>query len=297
LALLVDGKSVDPETDKPSADGGQSFLVNVSRTKKSDEPFSILVQFRVPMSRLKQMGGRLELHIPTIGDPDAPGVVLQQLRTAVWVPDEVAVVGLPDNFERENPPSLLNLLRRLFGIAPHAAAQEELESWIGVPAAGIIDFPTEGHLYLYSNLGGDKALAVTWWDIAAYTWILSSVLFVVAWVLRKTSWENKLGLLLLIAFVAALLAIRDADWVLHGLIAASYGLLAMVVLWLIHALVGPPRLQPAGAFPVQPTVPAVIPPPGTFDDEHAETGAGTEAAESESADQADDEASESGDTT
>ena len=85
--------------------------------------------------------------------------------------------------------------------------------------------------------------------------------FIVALVLRNTSWENKLSLLLLGGFLAAVWALYDADRVQYGLAVASYGIVAMVAIWVIHELAGGRSRRrnrtPRGSAPVPPA--AVIP--------------------------------------
>ena len=58
----------------------------------------------------------------------------------------------------------------------------------------------------------------------------------IALVLRGTSWENKLTLLIVAAFAAATYALKDVDLVTHGLAVAAYGLAALVAIWLVHCL-------------------------------------------------------------
>ncbi|HUQ71440.1 MAG TPA: hypothetical protein VM165_18070, partial [Planctomycetaceae bacterium] len=98
-----------------------------------------------------------------------------------------------------------------------------------------------------------------------FTWIVSGALVLIAVILRNTSWENKLTLLILASFLAAVAALQDADLVIHGLAVSCYGLAAMLGIWLVHGLLhrakkplpsGPPPAVPPGA---------VIPPPGVFD--------------------------------
>jgi hypothetical protein len=105
-----------------------------------------------------------------------------------------------------------------------------------------------------------------WWHLPFYTWIVSGALVLIAVVLRNTSWENKLTLILLGGFLAAVYALRDADLVAHGIGVASYGLVVMAALWLVQALFR--RTDRGGASgggsPPNPTAP-VIPPPGVFD--------------------------------
>ena len=89
----------------------------------------------------------------------------------------------------------------------------------------------------------------------------------IAVVLAYTSWENRLSIVLMVAFGCAMYALRDADQTLNGIAAARWGIAVMLAYWLIHTLNRPrQQLAPirpptahgavAGAAPA-----AVIPPP------------------------------------
>ena len=113
LGILVDRSLVAPEKN----DGAQpdedrdSFFVNVARSKKSEEPFWLTIQFRslVPPEAFAGNGRRVDLLLPRIGGEQQNSVVVGQLRTAVWVPDELALVGTPDHFVRELPTRMAGL--------------------------------------------------------------------------------------------------------------------------------------------------------------------------------------------
>jgi hypothetical protein len=265
LSVLIDRKPVSLEKNPQ---GGkrewESYFVNVARTKSSDESFSLAVLYRITMTDppFQTNGGDVLLRFPIIGG-DAQKVALQQLRVAVWAPDDYALVGTPPQFTPDRRPDFRALL---WGGAKRQST-EELQRWIGDDAGGMVDFPTEGHAYSYTNLGGRDHIVVSWWHIPFYTWVVSGALVAIAFVLRNTRWENKLTMLLVAAFLAAAYALKDADVVLHGLLVASYGLIAMAALWLIHGLFGRPTTKPRGSSSVPPGPPpaAVIPPPGVFD--------------------------------
>ena len=75
-----------------------------------------------------------------------------------------------------------------------------------------------------------------WWHRPFYTWIVSGAIVVIAVVLRRTTWENKLTLLIVAAFGACAYALTDADLVIHALAISAYGLAVLISLWLVHAL-------------------------------------------------------------
>ncbi|MSR56234.1 MAG: hypothetical protein EXS05_00985 [Planctomycetaceae bacterium] len=276
LDTLVAGKRV--KLEKGAASGSKesrewdSFYVNVARSTPSDEPFVMALVFRAPFTDfpLRGQGGNLRLRLPRLGGTDEsgqPAVALQQLRTALWVPREFALVGTPEGFTPEQTTEL-TLAR---GAVGYASSTQELENWFGDSAGGLFAFTPAGKAYLYHRLGAVNAVEVSYWRTAWYTWMISAAVALVAFVLVRTSWENRLTLVLVAALAAALYALRDADIVVNVLGAARFGLLAMGAYWLIHALTRPrPKTSgitfrsgdPAAAVSA---LGAVLPPPGLFD--------------------------------
>ncbi len=265
LGAELDGKSIPLEKnpDAKPASGWEAYYVNVARTKTSDETFQLTLQYRHPIQSppFQTRGGSLNLRLPVLGGTDS-GVPVQQFRVAIWIPNEFALVGTPNQFERLRRPSWQQLFRTQ---RPETSTSEN-DTWIGGQPGGVFDFPTEGQSYVYTNLGGQSLIKLNWWYLPFYTWIVSGTLVIIAVVLRNTTWENKLTCLIVAAFMASAYALKDADLVLHGLAVASYGLVALLAIWILHGLLQfsksrrnrnqpPPGLPPA----------AVIPPPGIFD--------------------------------
>lgn len=239
LDTLVAGKSVDLEkaADTDPADNWQPYYVNVARKTRSDEPFVLTLVFRAPYKDrpLRQWGGRLALALPRIGGAgsgESSAVAVQQLRVAVWVPREFALVGKPEHFTPDRMP----FIHLTAGAVGYHTDTTELETWFGEQSGGLYTFPTAGHAYTYSNLGGSDAVTVDYWRSAYFTWVISGSIFAIGFILLRTSWENKLTILLVTAFAAVLYTLYDADQVIHALAAARFGLLATLVLWLVHAL-------------------------------------------------------------
>ena len=140
-------------------------------------------------------------------------------------------------------------------IGPFGA--QDLDAWIGHDTGGIFDFPTEGKSFQYMNLGGSKQIEVAWWHLPFYTWIISGALVLIALILRNTSWDNKLTVLVIGIFATCAYALKDYDLVFHGLQAASYGLVALVAIWLIHAVL---TLAPVSTVKAETIVPPPVPP-------------------------------------
>lgn len=266
LGASLDRKAVVLEKNPAGAaqKDWDGYWVNVARTKSSDEPFTLAVMYRMQFASPPFQQGHSNtrpLQLPIIGGGVAERVALQQLRVVVWLPEQFALVGTPLRFQTECRPTWPSLLWARSAVQP---CVEDLQHWIGDEGGGLVDFPTEGHAYAYSNLGGANEIVVWWWHVPWYSWVVSGAVTLIGLVLRRTSWENKLTIVLFTALVAATYALQDVELVLHVVLVASYGLAATVLLWLIHGLFGErsgrrPAKQPP-AFPA-----AVIPPPGIFD--------------------------------
>lgn len=256
LGVSVDRKpvSLEKNAQQGSDQNYESHFVNIARTKPSDQAFSLAVMYRLKLDPrpFEQRGGDLHLRLPKLEGPSAGGVAVQQLRVAVWVPDEYALVGTPKNFTLEHRPPLCKFFVGHRG----GGGSNDLEQWIGSEAGGVFDFPTEGRRHVYSSLGDHRILEVGWWHLPFYTWIVSGALVIVALVLRKTSCDNKLTIVFLGAFAAAAYALAHQDVVLHGLAVASYGLIIGAALWLVEGL-----RQRAVMKSAEPPPPPVVPPP------------------------------------
>lgn len=237
--------------------GWESYFVNVARTGNSDEPFYLSLLFRVDAQAFEQWGGKLPILLPRIGGGEA--VPVQQLRVAAWVPKNYALVGEPDQFSTDRSPRL----HWSPGAVSSTTGTKALDNWIGGDSAGLFEFPTAGHAYSYTNLGGANELTVTFWRSSIYVLVISGTVFLVALLLSRTSWDNKLSVIVIVAFGMALSAIRYPNISAHLFSAALPGLVAMIVIWLVHGLfrVRPHRVIADG----KPFAAVVVPPPGIFE--------------------------------
>lgn len=239
----------EAETDE----GWEARFVNVARKQSSNESFTLTLQFR---SRIvgtdaepfkaggaSGNGGRQFIRLPQIGGQQSAGVAVQQTRVALWVPEDITLVGDPDNYVLQ---STADWDRVLTSRRRRILKSTAFDQWIGFATPGAVEFPTEGHTYVYDCLGSTSSLEVTWWNQVFLVWVLSGTLFAVGWVIRKTTWENKLGLLLLIAFASTLYALQDPDLILQGLLSARLGLAAMLLCWVVHSLFGWPSFGRSG---------------------------------------------------
>jgi hypothetical protein len=273
LGAFIGSEPVDLEKDDEATapEGRALYSVNLTGRSNADESFLLTLQFRTPVAALGRGGGRRALMMPHIGGGQASAAV-QELRTVVWVPDDYSLVGTPDDFVLETQPRLIaGLVGPLWYRERTEDFQSELNSWISEGQQAGFEFPTEGHGYVYRSWGGAPNIEIDWWEISLFTWVLSGAIVFIGFVLRKTPWENKLGVLLLIAFGASLYGLKDSSAVVHGWAAAQYGVMAMLGLWLIHALFGSPSdhdkqtIGMPAAFGAPLAV--VVPPPGVFEPE------------------------------
>jgi hypothetical protein len=237
LGVFLDGKPVALENNPVgTSEEWSSYFVNVARAKSSEESMLLAIQFRRPVSPqpFETLGGRLKLAFPRIGGATAGDrVAVQQLRTAVWVPSRFALVRTPQDF---TPESATRLREGALGVAAVGPSAAELDGWIGGSRGGLFEFPSEGNGYVYNRLGAADDVVLTWFNMAAYTLVISLAVALIAWFLRRRRWESLATVVLVVTLVAVLGALIDADLVAHLLLAARFGLVAAAAIWLIEGL-------------------------------------------------------------
>ena len=261
LGVLVDNKSVSPEkAGKGSNDKFDSYFVSVARTGKSDEAFSVTLQFLWPINPPPFDGkfGNLQVLLPRIGGPKGSAVAVQQLRSVVWVPEKFSLVGTPDSFIREQH---LTLERAIKGQVASTVNQSELDHWIGTSSVGVADFATQGQAYSFHNLGGADHLEVTWWKVSFAAIVATISLFVLGIVLIPTTWRNRLGWILAGVLIAVCAGLNDADTVLHGVAVARWGIVLMFALWIVQSLFGAARRSNGNRLDWSQPFPATVSPP------------------------------------
>lgn len=260
LGVLVDQKPValEKKVGVQAEKGWDAYSINVSRPTSADEAFSITVLFRDPLSppAFENRGGKALLRLPQLGGNETGKAAIQQIRAAVWVPESFSLVGSPEGFRPERPTMPLTLI---FGRGSRVVDTADLERWITTDVSGVFDFPRDGSGYVYTALGAQSALEVTWWHLPFYTWIVSGSLLVAAFLLRRTTWENKLTILLLVGVGLAFVGLNDRDLAVHAWGVAAYGLTAMLLLWTLATCCGPAAAKRSESAP--PTVPPTDPAP------------------------------------
>jgi hypothetical protein len=196
-----------------------------------------------------------------VGGVQRKSVATQQLRVAVWAPKEYRLVGTPAPYDVITHNTFLQTLFK----QERQISQQELDSWIGTSSNGVFDFPVEGVGTLYSSLGPQSELRVRWWHLPFLTWICCGTLIAIALLLRWTSWENKLTLVILGLAGSAIMAVCDYELTRYLLVASFWGAVAMFAIWILHELFGRTTNRRSVPGPHDGPPPAVIPPPGVFD--------------------------------
>lgn len=270
LDVFVDGREVKLEQAGNVAWAGdvehaklfQGHYLNVSRTRPSDEEFPVSMQFRWkvsnPPGESSYLKGALNLPLPVLGGDEGRAVV-QQLRVGVWVPQRFVLVGEPKHFVLEGHSTLGNSLLGLAETRRHI----DLDAWIG-DGGSSVEFAKQGYRqYVYSTLGDESLIRVTWWNRLWMTVVVSGAIALLALLLGGTSWENKIGWLLIAGFAATLVGLWDSHWLLNALAAARFGLAFLIGWWLIRGLFHIGRTVEASPATAAATAPAASAPPAT----------------------------------
>ena len=289
LGVFIDGQQVSPEKNSQpmETEGWDSYFVNVARSGSSDDLFSLTLQMMTPIGDtevpvpFESSSEKQTLRLPQIGGLESAGVVLQQLQTVIWTPEGFNILGNGSSDVGQDDSAFTHetRLRVVDALAIRRQGNYDnfnVDDWVGVPAAGFIDFPTEGNRFRFSSLGSHELIVVTWASQSRFTWLASGALLLIAILLRGLSWDTKLLLILIAAFAAILFGLSSPGWSAEVISAARFGIYALFGIWVLHTVFswksgaaakpeapddGPPSGPDVGA-----SLPVVIPPPGVFDD-------------------------------
>jgi hypothetical protein len=230
--------TIEKATDVQAADGREAYYISVSREGTSDQDFLLTLLYRCPIVEADKrpysgFGSSQLLRLPLVGGGDGASVV-QQVRVAVWAPDDVAFFGAPDRWVQEprDPLTLLGLIQ-----PPSAAsAASRLNKWIG--GDGVSEFATQGHPVVYRSAGNPGELLLSWWKWWFLLPAVSGTLVAAGLILRRTSWENRSTILLLAVFATTMLSLRQSLGIPELSRTAFPGLLFTGVIWLLSLLLG-----------------------------------------------------------
>jgi len=238
-APLLDEKrtTIEKATAQKADEERDAYYVNISREKTSDEPFLLTLLYRCPVADADKRpyvgtGSPMILRLPAF---DADGsTVVQDLRLAVWAPQDISFVGDPEMWTRETP-SIGVFSSPLRGSSATVAASS-MNPWIGGSAS---DFATQGHVSVYRAVGGQFSIRLVWWKRWFLLGLISGTIAIVGLILRRTSWENRMTMTLLLAFVTALLSLRRETGVSELFGTAIPGIALTGFIWLVGLVLGP----------------------------------------------------------
>lgn len=257
-APLLNGQrtTVEKATDVRTSENMTAYYVNVSRAGTSDESFLLTLQYRCPIVAdsarrpYSGQGSSQLLRLPQVGDGSGATVV-QQVRLAVWAPEEVTFLGAPALWTRDRTSrtSVSELLRNPSDTAAAAA----LNDWIG--DSGGSEFATQGSVTVFRSTGSEIVVELLWWKRWFLLMLISGTLAVVGLLLRRTTLENRISMVLLSAFAAVLLSLRRDSGVADAVALAAPGAGLVLVLWLLGLVLG---RRPAVAVTVPLSIPAPV---------------------------------------
>ncbi len=240
-APLLNGQrtTIERATDIPATEEREAYYVNISREQTSDQDFLLTIQFRCPIVATKlipyeRYGGLQLLRLPTIGEDNGSSVV-QQTQLAVWAPKDVSFMGDPNRWTQTGRPDFK--LMRPFDSPSSTAAASQLNEWTN-DQSGSGDFATQGHVAVFRAVGRQNEIELKWRNRPFLFWIISGTLVILGLILKRTSWENRISITLLIALAVALWSLKDGYSTLQFITAGWPGVLVVAALWITGGLFG-----------------------------------------------------------
>lgn len=268
--LLNDQRTtIEKATDVRADEHWEAYYVNISRDTTSDQEFLLTLQYRCPIVEEGArpytvqsgfQGGLQKLRLPVVGESGGSTVV-QQVKLAIWAPEEIAILGEPELWSQQGsvPPSISNPLRSGSTIA----AANEMHEWIDPQHVVSGDFPTQGSVTVYRAVGRQAELTVTWWSRPFLFWMISGTLVLLGLILRRTSWENRITLVLLAIFAVAMYSLKGDNSTPQYVGLAWPGILVVGGIWLTGLLIGQKNGSNGNgtSAAVEQLVTPVVPPP------------------------------------
>ncbi len=236
MLVLLNGETRELQKGEAEKDSGWvNYFVNVSRPGNSEQEFYLTLQYLQPVSPLTKttLRGGLNLSMPALFTPEGVAAVVQQSRAVLWLPDEYVPVTVEKPYQRVQRPKAASFIS---GIQDDSRQVNKLNGWIETGSAAGFDFPTNGKAYLYESIGAGAQLELTYWSRLLATAALSIALMLIALVLMRTSWENKILVLIVVGTVLSAILQFQPEMVKQGISSAQYGILALFLIWGIHGL-------------------------------------------------------------
>ena len=243
--------------------GWDPYYVNISRAGTSDQAFLLSFQFRCPISAAESYpyegrGSKQTFRVPLVGDADG-GTVVQQTRVAIWTPKDISLVGEPDdwNVAGRQTWSFWNPL-----VSPTSANEAaDLNGWVS-ESSGAGDFARQGNVAVYRSLGRQNTVSVVWWNRPFLVAIISGALVFIGFILRRTTWENRITLTVLVCLGVAVWSLKDSSETLQFVSAGSLGLVAVAGIWLTGLFLGQRAAAESKAKSTREDPPTDAPPVG-----------------------------------
>jgi len=231
--------TVELAQDTEAAEGWQSYYIDISRKEPSDQNFLLSLQFRCPIVETDGIpyegkGGTQLLRTPRIGDHSGRTVV-KETRIGIWTPSHVSVSAEPDHWTAVGYPSWTILHPLKSSHDPNAASS--LADWIGDKKTSS-EFPHQGNATVFRNLGSKTILQTTWWNRPFVVMIVSGALILIGLVLRRTSWENRIKLVLVSLVIITACGLFDSYAVRQAVDAGAIGLMTVAAIWTTSLLSG-----------------------------------------------------------
>ena len=261
--------TIEKATDVQAAENWDAYYVNISRDTTSDQEFLLTLQYRCPIVEEGTrpytvqsgfQGGLQKLRLPVVGE-NGGSTVVQQVQLAIWAPEEIAILGEPEHWSQQGavPPSITSPLRSGSSIA----AANEMHEWIDPQHVVSGDFPTQGSVVVFRAVGRQAEITVTWWSRPFLFWMISGTLVLLGLILRSTSWENRITLVLLAIFAVALYSLNGDNATPQYVAMAWPGILVVGGIWITGLLIGQKSgTNGNGTSPtVEQLVTPVVPPP------------------------------------
>jgi len=222
----------EPAADVEAPEGHDVYYINISREGTSDQSFLLSFQLRCPITGpdrfpYEGQGGRQLLRVPGIGDSTGSTVV-QETRVGIWTPDDISIVGTPDNWTPLGR-QVWSIFRPLKSTTT-ADANTLLSGWIGADSSAS-DFAYQGNSTVFRALGNDTVIEASWWNRPFLVAVISGALICIGLVLRRSSWENRITLILLALVVMAIWQLYDANAASQMMSAGTIGLLGLIGIW------------------------------------------------------------------
>ncbi|HIE97395.1 MAG: hypothetical protein ABGZ23_18395 [Fuerstiella sp.] len=219
--------------------GWDPYFVNISRAGTSDQEFLLSFQFRCPISAAgsypyEGRGSKQTFRVPSVGGA-AGGTVVQQTRVAIWTPKDISLVGEPENWNVAGRQTWSFWNPLVSPTATHEAAA--LNAWVG-ENSGAADFARQGNVSVYRSLGRQVTVSVVWWNRPFLVAVISAALVFIGFILRRTTWENRITLTVLVCLGVAVWSLKDSSETLQFVSAGSLGLVAVAGIWLTGLFLG-----------------------------------------------------------